>query len=230
MICRLWHVSCTRLKQFFLFPRHSRRLLNRHIRFRCAVSISFHLRENRHSSALAGNRLHRKGLPCKAFFYLPFLLERFRNNNLFFPCRFFLCFPFPVGRKRNLHNLLPVIQGIRDHITHLAVNLLLMGKSQFHLRRMHIDVDCFSIHLDIEQRKWIFMLHHRCLISVLDRAGEQLAPHIPSIHVIIFKIPVSPRDHRFSDKAVDRHQRAFRVNLDQLPRDVAAVNIIDQFF
>ena len=59
---------------------------------------------------------------------------------------------------------------------------------------------------------------------------EQLAPHIPSIHVIIFKIPVSPRDHRFSDKAVDRHQRAFRVNLDQLPRNVAAVNIIDQFF
>ena len=123
-----------------------------------------------------------------------------------------------------------MIQGIRDHITHLAVNLLLMGKSQFHLRRMHIDVDCFSIHLDIEQRKRIFMLHHRCLISVLNRTGEQLAPHIPSIHVIIFKIPVSPRDHRFSDKAVDRHQRAFRVNLDQLPRDVAAVNIIDQFF
>lgn len=125
------------LKQFFLFPRHSRHLLNRHIRFRCAVSISFHLRENWHSSALAGNRLHRKGLPCKAFFYLPFLLERFRNNNLFFPCRFFLCFPFPVGRKRNLHNLLPVIQRIRDHITHLAVNLLLMGKTKLHLRRMH---------------------------------------------------------------------------------------------
>ena len=60
-----------------------------------------------------------------------------------------------------------------------------------------------------------------------------LTPEAEKSHRIIgqvFKIPVSPRDHRFSDKAVDRHQRAFRVNLDQLPRDVAAVNIIDQFF
>ena len=97
---------------------------------------------------------------------------------------------------------------------------------------MHIDIHIRTFDLDMQTGKRILVLHHKRMIGIFHRFCHNLTFHIPSIDVIIFKITVSSRDHRFSDKSIDpdRLIPVFRVDLDQFPGNIPSVNLINRFF
>ena len=53
----------------------------------------------------------------------------------------------------------------------------------------------------MQNRKGIFMLHHKGFIGFLNAFGNQAAFNIPAIDKVVFKIPVSPGNQGLADKA-----------------------------
>ena len=66
---------------------------------------------------------------------------------------------------------------------------------------MNVHIDILRLHREVQQRERVFMLHHIALVPILDRFGDESAPDIAPVDKIILKIPVSPGDHRLSDKS-----------------------------
>ena len=92
---------------------------------------------------------------------------------------------------------------------------------------MDIDVDELRLHLKMQQRKRIFMLHHVALIAVLDGLCYDAAFDISSIDKIIFKIPVPSGDHRLSDEAGNSEPVGLHVDGNQVCGNLPAVNRVD---
>ena len=92
---------------------------------------------------------------------------------------------------------------------------------------MHIDIHLFRIDLNLQYRKRITVTHHKRLVSILDRPGDDRALHITSIDKVILVISVSPGNHRLSDKAANPDIPIIRLRCHQICRDIPSVNAVN---
>ena len=70
------------------------------------------------------------------------------------------------------------------------IDTVLIGKAHFHFCRVHIHVDTFGRHRDMQYAERISVLHHIGLIPFFYRFGQNLTFDIPSVYKIVFKISV----------------------------------------
>ena len=112
-------------------------------------------------------------------------------------------------------------------MVHHLIHLLPVGKTQFHLCRMDINIQDSPINCKLQRCKRIFMLHHKCLIAVLNCLGDNTAFDITPIDKIILIISVSPGDDRFSDKSINRNILILHMDFYQIGRNIPSVNTID---
>ena len=74
------------------------------------------------------------------------------------------------------------------------------------------------------------MLHHKALVRLFHRFGEQCAFDVASIDKIAFVAAVSAGNHRFSDKALYREIFCLCADRKKRRRNIAPVDMIDQIF
>ena len=92
---------------------------------------------------------------------------------------------------------------------------------------MHIYIDLLPIHLKVDDYERKLVLHEKVLVCIFDCFGEHRIFHIPPVYKIIFKIPVSSGDHRFS-KISFHHQTIHGIiQFDQICRGLSPVNAVD---
>ena len=92
---------------------------------------------------------------------------------------------------------------------------------------MHIHIQKPAVDREMQRRERIFMLHHKSPIAFLDTPGNHIAFDVSSIDKIILKAPVSPGDHRLSDKACDPYRTLDRVDLRQIGRDLPPIDMVN---
>ena len=92
---------------------------------------------------------------------------------------------------------------------------------------MHIDIHLFRIDLNLQYRKRITVAHHKRFVSILDCPGNDRALHITPIDKIILVIPVSPGNHRLSDKAANPDISIIRLRCHQICSDIPSVNAVN---
>ena len=159
-------------------------------------------------------------------------LKRFRSRNSFpvFLLLFLLFSFFFLACQIYLRDHLPAGQGLGDHIIGSVVHSPLILEPNLHFGRMDVYVDLIPGNSILKADKGIFMLHHIRLIGFLNGLHQDLAFYIPAVDIIIFKIPVSPGDHRLSDKAFDEDPRPFKPDLQQFSGNIPAVDPVDHIF
>ena len=113
----------------------------------------------------------------------------------------------------------------------ILIQFFIFRKPKFHLCWMDIDVQHLRIDLEMQYGKWIFMLHHKGLVCILDRFRNNLAFNVPSVYEIVFKVSVSPGDHRFPNESCDLHSifKGF-FHFQKIICNISSVNIIDNIF
>ena len=112
-------------------------------------------------------------------------------------------------------------------LIHNIIDILLPLKPHFHFGRMHIYIDFLTIHLKVDDYERKLVLHEKVLVCIFDCFGEHRIFHIPPVYKIIFKIPVSSGDHRFS-KISFHHQTIHGIiQFDQICRGLSPVNAVD---
>ena len=160
------------------------------------------------------------------------LLKRFRSRNplpVFLLLFLFLPFFFPAFQIY-LRDHLPAGQGLSDHIIGGVIHSPLILEPDLHFGGMDIYIDLIAGNVILQTHKWILVLHHIWLIGFLNGLHQDLAFYIPAVDIIIFKIPVSPGDHRLSDKAFDEDPRPFKPDLQQFSGNIPAVDPVDHIF
>ena len=95
---------------------------------------------------------------------------------------------------------------------------------------MYIHIQKLAIHLEVQHRKRILMQHHKVFVRILNTFWDQTAFDIAPVDEIIFKIPVSAGDHRFSDKTMDSYLFISAMDFHKRSRDIPSVNMVDDLF
>ena len=117
-----------------------------------------------------------------------------------------------------------------NHIISGIVDGPLILEAHFHFRGMDIDVNLLSFYVIVQAHKRIFMLHHIGLVGLFNGFHQNFALYISAVDVIIFKIPVSPGNHGFPDKTLNRNTGSFKSNRHQFSGNVSAVNAVNHIF
>ena len=92
---------------------------------------------------------------------------------------------------------------------------------------MNVDIQKVPRYRKVQCRERIFMLHHKCLIGILDCLCDDLAFYISSINKIVFKIAVASGDHRLSDKSLQPAKCSFCFYRKQIGRNIPSINTIN---
>ena len=117
-----------------------------------------------------------------------------------------------------------------DPLKHCIIDFLLSLEAQFHLGRVDIDIDLFTVHMEMQYSERELMLHGKIPVGIFQRFGDHGAFHVASVHKKVLKIPVAPRDHRLPEIAADAQAPFFIVNIKQVCGHVTAVHLIDHIF
>ena len=70
--------------------------------------------------------------------------------------------------NRNLGDPLTVHERILNGQTELMVDVLLAGKTNLHLLRVHVHIHLFSVDIQVQQSERIFVLHEKAMVGILD--------------------------------------------------------------
>ena len=85
-------------------------------------------------------------------------------------------------------------------------------KTQLHFGGMNVHIQKLWFNLQLQHGKRVLMLHHKRLVSLLDRLINDAAFHIPSINKINFKIAVIAGNHRLACESFHRNVILFFMN------------------
>ena len=107
------------------------------------------------------------------------------------------------------------------------IDCLLVLEPDLHFCRMDIHIHFFSRHGDHKDHKGILMLHGKILVGVFDSLRYNVIFNISAVDKIVFKVPVSAGDDRLSEKTGDLYPFRLEADLQQVGRNLPAVNVID---
>ena len=157
----------------------------------------------------------------------PFQTFLFKRLRCFLGLDLGALFLFIFFMNCNFRNEFAFPQPCRQQCCQLLIQNFSIGKTQFHLVWMYVDIHQGTVQRNRQHCKRIFVLHHKSPVSIFQCFCNQSAFDISSVDKITFKIPVASCNNRLSDKTIHRKSLIFRVNFQQICRNISSINVVN---